>query len=154
VKKGPNLTINLPDRRDDEPDATPFQRAMLHELGADAVVVATLGVDQASELVRATVVGFAAWAAHTLADYKEYGHLNPDEPIKPFQKYYQLPDRQKGELPATAVQARILRELQVAEDVASSLGVDQATQLIHDVAKDTMEKRAVATIRRAKRMIM
>ena len=154
MPKAFEFTVNLPDRRPDEPDATPFQQSMLVELGADAVFVATIGVDQASELVRAAVVGVATWAAHVLADEKDLGHLNPDEPIKPFKKHYDLPDRKPDELPATAWQARILRELQMKEDINGILGVDQASQLIRDVARDAMEKRAIATIRRAKRMVM
>ena len=57
--------------------------------------------------------------------------------------HIEFPDRTPGARNATLVQARILRELEVHEDVCPGLGVDQASVLICDVAIDTMEKRAM-----------
>lgn len=146
-----DFTVDLPERRPEEPNATPFQQQMLVELGASIESAAGLGVDQASELIRAAVIGHFSWATRVLADDKSRSVLNPDEPIKAFNQYFELPDRAPGEMPATAAQARILRELQVEDDVCGSLGVDQASALIRDVARAAMEKRAVATVRRAAR---
>lgn len=145
------FNVVLPDRHPDEPDATPFQQSMMLELGTPAHFVSSLGVDQASELIRASVIGHVAWTTLALAHEKPRGILDPEEPIKRFTKHFELPDRKPDELSATECQARILRELQVQEEVCGLLGVDQASVLIRDVARKAMEKRQLATLRRATR---
>lgn len=144
-----NSHIELPDRKADEAAITEMQVRVISEMGIDPKQVQDFGVDQASELIRAYVIAYAYVKTLEASDDKRKGVLDPDEPIKSFSKYFKLPDRAKNEADATPTQARILRELQVQEDVCASLGVDQASILIRDVAIAAMEKRAIQTIRRA-----